>query len=489
MPAINNPVTATARRPVPQAAAATEPKTGLFFPFDFLVELDGRTPGFDPAVDNHLLLTGPYVDWRLDLMAACIDPESAGTWIIDPMGEMVSAGAGPVPANARLAQAPDEIANLVDLLLAETTTRRRLLAAHDVNHFDSLPENVRPQRAIVFISDWTRITGAVGDDMVLDKLGKVFRDARACGVSFIISGVAIDTRDVPGGTFLELNSARLNAGWPGYNNPLAGFSRRGWNEIIKNNPGYPAIFEPAYGEPRALPWKIGTETGAVTQGGTRSDFGAGVEITVGTSDGSPVVFEHRRSCTLMVVGTDAAARRAAMADIAAVAVASGARVVAIVGDDAGPYSGIDGVEVVAAERAKSFLAGLLDEMAERRELCDRDGDDNGALPEDLRPQPVLVLSDSIKDLDADAVDVLNSVLRHSADAAVTVVASRRPEASPLPNSSARSTTLAVLAVGPMSKSHIRTVFPAPWLDKSVAEGLEAGARVYLDNDTSYVLDR
>jgi hypothetical protein len=489
MPAIKNLLTAFARRAASEApAAAPEPPAALFFPFDDLVEPDGDgTPGFDPAVDNHLLLTGPYVDWRLDLMAANIAPDSATTWIIDPMAEMVPAGAAPVPSNARVAHAPDEIADLVDLLLSETTSRRRLLTAHNVDHFSSLPEDVRPERAIVFISDWTRITGAAGDDLVLDKLGKILRDARACAVSFIIAGVVIDTRDVPGGTYLELNSARLNVGWPGHNNPLAGFSRRGWNEIIRNTPGYPAIFEPAYGEPRPLLWKIGVETGAVEQHDPRADFGAGAVITVGTAEGAPVVFKHQWSCALMVVGANAEARRAAMLDVAADAVASRARVVALVGDDAGPYAEMDEVEVVTADRVRTFLTSLLDEMAERRELSERF--DNGVLPEDARPQPVVVLSDSIHDLDDDSTAVLNSVLRYAADSAVTVVASRRPESSPVPKSPDRSTTLGVLAVGPMSKSHIRTVFPAAWLDKPLAEGLEEGARVYLDNDASYVLDR
>jgi hypothetical protein len=486
--AIKSLFTALVRRATAEVpAAAPEPPAPLIFTFDDLVEVDGdQTPGFDPAVDNHLLLTGPYVDWRLDLMAAKIAPGAAATWIIDPMAEMVPAGADPVPSNARVAHTPDEIAGLVELLLAETTARRRLLTAHHADHFSTLPEGVRPERAIVFISDWTRITGAVGDDMVLDKLGKVFRDARACGISFIIAGVVIDTRDVPGGTYLDLNSARLNAGWPGYNNPLAGFSRRGWNEIIKNNQGYPAIFEPAYGEPRALLWKIGVETGAVERSDSRADFGAGAVLTVGTADGEPVVFTHQWSCALMVVGTDAGARRAAMLDLAAGAVASGARVVALVGEDAGPYAEMQGVEVVTAERAKTFLAALLDEMAERRERIERS--DSGTLPEDERPQPVLVLSDSIRDLDAGDVAILNNVLRYSADSAVTVVASRRPEASPVRQVTDRSTSLGILAVGPMSKSHIRTVFPAAWLDMPLAEGLEAGARVYLDSDASYVLD-
>lgn len=53
----------------------------------------------------------------------------------------------------------------------------------------------------------------------------------------------------------------------------------------------------------------------------------------------------------------------------------------------------------------------------------------------------------------------------------------------------RSASLGVLSVGPMSQSHIRSVFPVAWLDMPLAEGLESGAKVYLDSDASYVLDR
>lgn len=456
----------------------------MFIPFEDLLEVDGdETPGFDPAVDNHLLLTGPYIDWELGRMAANIDPESASTWIIDPMGEMVPIGHDPVPVNARIARDPHEIVDLVDLLLAETAARRRLLTTHNADDVSSLPEVVRPERAIVFISDWTRITGAVGDDMVLDRLGKVFRDARACGVSFIIAGVVIETRFVPGGAHLEVNAARLNAGWPGYNNPLVGFSRRGWNEIIKSTQGYPAIFEPAYGSPRPLLWKSATEAGDMV---SRSDFGAGAKLKVGTAGGTPVVFSHQSNCTLMIVGTDVEARRLAMADIAAEAAASGAKVAALSGDSAA-FGEIPGVDVIPAERVRGFLASLLDEMASRRERVENTED--GVLPEGTQPQPVVVMYDGDPALDARDVALLDSVLRHAADTAVTVVASLRPEDSPVPHAAKRSASLGVLAVGPMSRSHIQSVFPAAWLDKTLAKGLDEGARVYLDSDGSHVLDR
>lgn len=487
MPAIKNLLAAIARRPVTEAVAAPQPNAGLFLPFRDLIEVDGdETPGFDPAVDNHLLLTGPYIDWEIGRMAAGIAPDSASTWIIDPMGEMVPVGTDPVPVNARVARDPHEIVDLVDRLLAETASRRRLLTAHNADDFSSLPDGVRPERAIVFISDWTRITGAVGDDMVLDKLGKVFRDARACGVSFIIAGVAIETRFVPGGAHLEVNSARLNAGWPGYNNPLVGFSRRGWNEIIKSTQGYPAIFEPAYGSPRPLLWKSAIESGEMARRPSRSDFGAGATITVGTANGTPVVFSHQSNCSLMIVGTDAGARRSAMADLAAEAAASGAKVAALAGDS-DTFAAIPGVEVVPAERVRGFLAALLDEMADRRERVERTED--GVLPEGSQPQPVVVMYDGYPALDSSDLAVLNSVLRHAADAAVTVVASLKPEESPVPHTAERSANLGVLAVGPMSKNHIQAAFPAAWLDKPLAKGLEEGARVYLDSDGSYVLDR
>ena len=207
----------------------------------FATGVEGEPVSWNVAEDVHLLIVGGSGSGKSATLQMLMYPMLRRGWdlyVADPVKSAADFHFAKPWLKASATTIEDASA-MMDAVYAEVSRRRDLNGKHGVGSYTELPEDVRPNHAVVIVDEFTSLITVEklskpqsSDPEILaeyahkqmlqgrvinigDKVGRIAREARSAGVTLVLATQRLTAKDlemIPGGNSMRTNMSRLLLG-------------------------------------------------------------------------------------------------------------------------------------------------------------------------------------------------------------------------------------------------------------------------------------